>query len=221
MKTCIENYIGKRFGILTVAGMDESATHKNSNHWIFRCDCGKEISVAPSRVLSGHHKSCGCKKGKSSLKHGCNGDEFYPTWYSMMQRCYNPNHHKYESYGARGISVCDEWKDPKAFIVWARDTIGTKKTGYTVDRYDNNADYCPENCHWATPTEQARNRRSNRMVTLNGITKPFKAWCDDFGISDAVVRERIKLGWSYEDAFTIPISRGKKYKNICSSAPAE
>lgn len=209
MDYVISEYLGQKIWNVTVIGVDPEYVGKtyNANHWLFQCDCGNTFSASPSRVISGHKKSCGCRKLAGTKTHGCNGDEFYPTWYAMMQRCHNPSHHKYKDYGARGISVCEEWKSPKAFIEWARATIGSKKPGYTLDRYDNNSDYSPENCHWATPTEQARNRRSNRIVTLKGESKPFKVWCDEFGISDAAVRQRLKLGWAYEDAFMTPVSK--------------
>lgn len=219
----ISEYAGKKLWDLTIVGLDPEYIGKtyNSNHWLFQCVCGNIFSSAPSRVINGHKKSCGCRKKNSKKTHGCYNSGFYPTWYSMIQRCYNPNHHKYKSYGARGISVCEEWKDPLAFISWAKKTIGEKKPGYTIDRYDNNADYCPENCHWATAKEQARNRRSTRLITINGETRPFSEWCDIYGINDSVVRERLKLGWSTEDAFSIPLSPGKKYESICSAAPVE
>lgn len=222
MKLDISDYIDKKINNLTVVRKDTSNEHPNFNRWIFRCECGKEFSSVPSRVISGHIKSCGCKKGKASLTHGCNGDEFYPTWWGMMRRCYHKENHNYQRYGGRGITVCEEWHDPKAFIDWARKTVGHKSPGLTLERGDNSKGYSPENCHWATPKEQARNRRSNRVLTIDGTSKPFVEWCEEYGIDPSVVRERIKLGWSEEDALSIPIQeRYWKYTGERFTAPVK
>lgn len=205
MKNDVSKYVGKRFNALIVLGPDAENQHFNSNHWVFKCDCGKIFSDYPSRVLSGHKKSCGCKKGKTSFIHGCNGNPFYPTWFGMMRRCYNKDNHNYERYGARGITVCEEWHDPKKFISWAESSIGIKKKGYSLERKDNNLGYSPENCTWATAKNQARNRRSNRIETINGVSKTFYEWCEIHNISPAVVRERVKLGWCLEKALKTPV----------------
>ena len=213
MKLKCEDYIGKRFSNLVVVGLDNSRDHFNSNHWIFLCDCGKEFSDYPSRVLSGHKKSCGCQKGKSSLVHGCNGDEFYPTWWGMMRRCYNKESHNYERYGGRGIAVCEEWHDPKAFIQWARETIGHKEIGLTLDRADNNKGYSPENCKWSTAKSQANNKRNNTLYTINGQTKTITQWCEYYKINKDVVLVRIhQLGWPVEVALKTPLKKVSKQK---------
>lgn len=202
----IENYIGKKINSVTVVGLDFNYIGRvyNANHWIFRCECGNEFSCAPSRVLSGHKKSCGCKRYTGAITHGLNGDEFYHTWYSMMQRCYNPKHHNYHSYGARGIFVCEEWHDPQKFIEWARTTIGKKDRNLTVDRIDNNGPYSPENCRWATPKEQSRNRRNTRYGTMDGITKPLTEWCEEYNIYPETVMQRMESGMDFKSALTHP-----------------
>lgn len=222
MKKNIEEYIGKRFGNLVVLEKDESNIHPNSNHWLVRCDCGKEFSAYPSRILSGHIKSCGCMKGKAALTHGCNGDEFYPTWWAMMRRCYHKENHNYERYGGRGITVCYEWHDPRVFINWARETVGHKCSRLTLERLNNNEGYSPENCCWATSKEQARNRRSNRILEIDGIEKTLAEWCEEYKIDPSVVRERIKLGWSGTDALSIPVqNRNWRYEDYLKFAPVK
>lgn len=216
MNVDVSDYIGNRYGNLIVIGRDSLVSHKNANRWLFLCDCGTQFSAVPSRVLSGHTKSCGCLKATRTMTHGCNGDEFYPTWWGMMRRCYNKSAHNFQRYGGRGIDVCAEWHDPKVFIAWARKTAGHKQKGLTLDRKNNSLGYSPENCCWATYKQQARNRRSNRILSIGGVEKPFSEWCEHYGIDPAVVRERIKLGWSEEDAISIPVQskswryRGKK-----------
>lgn len=124
----------------------------------------------------------------------------------MMQRCYNPEHHNYFRYGERGIKVCKEWHDPKNFIEWARSTIGHKVNSLTVDRIDNDGDYCPENCKWSTIKEQCNNRRTNRYETINGETHTISEWCDIYKIKPYIVLSRYdSLGWSLEDALKTPV----------------
>lgn len=126
------------------------------------------------------------------------------VWRNMIQRCHNPNHRQYCSYGGRGITVCDEWRnDYSCFREWAL------KNGYaqglTIDRIDNNGGYSPQNCRWATYKEQNRNKRSNRNITLNGETKCLSEWAEFFGIGVPLATRRLNDGWAEEDAFTAPL----------------
>lgn len=214
----INDFKGKRFGALTVVGLDPDYIGKtyNANHWIFVCDCGNSISRAPSRVLNGHTKSCGCRKLKSAYVHGCANDAFYHTWWSMMQRCYNKEHHNYLNYGDRGISVCEEWHNVEVFVAWAHATNPSRKGGMSLERKDVNGIYCPENCTWVSYKDQANNRRSNVTYTINGETKTFTQWCDYYEISSEVVWQRInKLGWTITEAFaTPPRSKNKKIRLV-------
>jgi hypothetical protein len=222
MKFDIKDYIGARFGNVIVIGKDSGNSHKNSNHWVFRCDCGTIFSSLPSRIISGHSKSCGCKKSTGAWSHGCNGNEFYPTWWAMMRRCYNQGAHNYKRYGGRGIRVCQEWHNPKNFIDWAESTVVHKSKGLTLERKDNNKEYSPENCCWATPKQQARNRRSNRILSIDGVEKSLSEWCEYYKIDPSVVRERIKLGWPEKDALSIPVqSRHWRYPYKKDSASIE
>lgn len=132
---------------------------------------------------------------------------FYPTWYAMMKRCYSPSNHNYKRYGARGITVCEEWHNYKCFELWANSTYPAGEQKLTLDRIDNDKDYCPANCRWVTMKTQSNNRRSNTFYTLNGETKTFTEWCNYYQISDDVVWERInKLGWEIQKAFSTPLS---------------
>lgn len=144
------------------------------------------------------------------MTHGCNGDEFYHTWWSMMQRCYNKENHNYSRYGGRGITVCDEWHNPAVFIEWARSTVGHKVKGLSVDRIDNDKGYSPNNCRWATPKEQQHNTRSNRWETVDGETRTISDWCREYGISTQLVNERQKNGMSFEQALKKPVNHPQK-----------
>lgn len=128
-------------------------------------------------------------------------NEFFPTWNAMMQRCYDKNNHNYPRYGARGIYVCEDWKDFYNFEKWARSTIGHKTKKYTVDRIDNDGPYAPWNCKWSTPKEQVRHRRDTIMATVDGQKKPLAEWCEIYGLKYTTVKERIKRGWNIEECF--------------------
>lgn len=213
MKVDVSKHIGKKYGELTVVGQDTTNNHFNSNTWVFSCICGKTISLLPSRVLSGHTKSCGCRKGKTSMTHGLNGDEFYPTWWGMMRRCYNPNSHNYSRYGGRGISVCDSWHDPSVFILWAKSTVGKKTRELTLDRINNNLGYSPENCRWVSAKQQANNRRSNSLEELDGEVKTITEWCEIYSISSETVRARQKRGVPLKEALVEPV-KDTKFKSF-------
>lgn len=194
------NYVGKTY---------------NSNHWLLKCDCGKIISESPSRILSGHKKSCGCRKSKKLTSHGCHKDPFYHTWWSMMQRCYNPEHHNYNRYGGRGISVCEEWHAVKNFVAWAHQTCTAANHQKTLDRIDNNKDYEPINCRWATPKQQSNNRRNTKYCSIDGVTKPLSEWCSEYNMPLSVVGSRIRvMGWDIQKALTTPVNKSDERGQI-------
>jgi len=165
---------GERFGKLMAVKRVKRDSHYTW-HWEFHCDCGNDVVVPINSVLSGHTKSCGClrreKTGKNNgnFKHGQRKNDLYNRWNCMKQRCCNKNTDGYYLYGGRGIRVCDEWRnDFMAFYNWAM------SNGYredlTIDRIDDNGNYEPSNCRWATSKEQAKNKRNiySSFVVLNG-----------------------------------------------------
>lgn len=120
----------------------------------------------------------------------------------MMRRCYNSADHVYRHYGARGIKVCEQWHDYWQF----KEDMWPRPQGLTLERIDNDGDYCPENCKWATVLEQGNNRRTSRKITMNGETKTIPDWCRDYGVSKvSTVRQRLDRGWNLQDALTKPI----------------
>ena len=132
--------------------------------------------------------------------HRLSRSPMYPVWVCMKQRCSNPHNKSYKNYGARGISVCDEWINSyPAFYEWAIKS-GYKK-GLTIERIDNNKDYSPENCKWISKAAQSKNRRNVIVITYKGKTQCLADWARELGISRATIKSRLDQGRTVEEAF--------------------
>lgn len=209
MGKCLD-LTGQKFGKLTVIKQAEhyiSPKGKYKARWFCLCECGNEVIVHADSLKSGRTTSCGCvRKEKTSninKKHGLRNSRLYIVWNNMKERCYNPNHNHYKHYGARGITICDEWKnDFQSFYDWAMSN--DYKEDLTIDRIDVNGNYEPSNCRWITNKEQQRNRTNNKLITINGETKCLPEWCELLNLNYNTVRTRINnYHWSPERALEI------------------
>lgn len=165
--------------------------------WECDCDCGKKTIVRSSSLISGHTTSCGCYKKDCCVTHRETKTRLYRIGQGMKNRCYNTNIPKYAIYGARGITVCDEWKnDFLAFKDWAYNN------GYngalTIDRIDVNGNYEPANCRWATVKQQGNNTRTNIIIEFNGEKLTAQEWAERLGIQPKTLRKRYYDGMPIE-----------------------
>lgn len=191
--------VGKRFGLLVVQSY--SHTKKNEAYWICNCDCGNR-RVALGKVLKkGLIYSCSCVRAdpnKNLIKRHPQS-KTYKTWTQMKARCYNSKTDGYKNYGGRGISVCERWRQSfKDFLA----DMGLKPDGKSLDRIDNNGNYCKENCRWATKKEQQNNLRKSVFIEAFGKRQTMAQWADETGISVNKIRSRVRSGWAPNDILT-------------------
>jgi hypothetical protein len=181
-----------------------------------RCDCGTEKTIAKNALTTGKVVSCGCKRQECFNE--LNAKKRVPQYYvnllhiynGMKARCYDPKSIRYNRYGGRGISICDEWlNDINVFRKWAIDN--GYHPGLSIDRIDNDGNYCPENCRWVEPSEQLCNYSKNVYVEFNGKRQTLAQWSRELGMPTSTLHNRIRVhGWSVERALTEPRRPSRK-----------
>lgn len=188
---------GQRFGRLVVHSVTQERGHSGSVKWLAICDCGNSTVVIGISLREGNTQSCGCLQRERSsaalslvaTTHGMTESPEYRSWCGAKERCYNPKNHKYPRYGARGIKVCDRWRD--SFENFFADMGAKPSASHSIERKDNDGDYEPGNCIWALPQQQSRNTRRNRLVTLHGETRCLTEWIQVLGLNASTVNTRI------------------------------
>lgn len=175
--------------------------------WLVKCHCGNEFKAIGKYLRNNTIKSCGCLKSKRMIKygkerktHGDTNSRLFSIWTSMKKRCYYKNSTSYKNYGARGIEVCNEWKNNySAFKKWALDN------GYdenlTIDRINTDKNYTPNNCKWSTRKEQNRNKRNNKLINYNGKLLTQSEVCEITGLSKYEVSKRFQKSERGTDGF--------------------
>lgn len=178
-----------KFGKLTAI----KVAYKNKNGesvWECVCECGNVINVVCSNLKNGHSTSCGCYKKTCSITHNETKTRLHRIWASMKARCYNTNHPKYKHWGGRGVVVCTEWKDSyETFRDWA--LANGYRDDLQIDRIDNNGNYEPKNCRWATPKQQSNNKRNNCIITYKNETHTISEWSIIIGVKSATIQRRL------------------------------
>lgn len=208
---------GKSFGDWLVIKRDGSMKYGGAAY-LCRCKCGTERRISSGSLGAGGTLSCGCDNKKTfaerSVTHGMSKHPMYLAWCRIKDRCYNRRHTYYPRYGGRGIGLCERWMD---FTKFYSDNIQSWRAGLTIERIDNNGQYEPDNCRWATRAEQSRNRSNTVLMTLGDVTQPLSVWSEFVGIPQNTLRTRKRAGWSDEKALTTPhvVSSRTKRSRTC------
>lgn len=174
---------GMIFGFLTV----QERVHVKGSHnpmWLCLCECGATKPVAASSLRSGGTVSCGCKRHSLRIakisKHGMSRTPEYVTWTNMIRRCTNADDISYPDYGAKGVTVCDRWIT--SFEAFFSDMGKRPSSKHSIDRIQRTKGYSPDNCRWATTSEQSRNRSDNKFLTIGTTTKCYSDWCRELNL---------------------------------------
>lgn len=215
---------GRVFGRLTVVRLDRLVP--GHAYWFCLCKCGAVKSIIGQCLKDGRAKSCGClRKEITAIRHTTHGHtvnrgttKTYRCWYAMKDRCYNPNNTHYARYGGRGIAICDRWR--AAFQNFL-DDMGESPNGLSIERINNDGNYEPCNCRWATMLEQSLNKKPHareRRIEFSGVSLSVRQWAKRIGTSHNTILRRLKK-LSIAEALTRPIGKnGRRGQRLVVSA---
>lgn len=207
------NLVGEKYWNMTVlefVGMNE----KGRSLWLCKCDCGNTKVVVGTELKRGKVKSCGCMSRRIN---GLYKSRIYEIHHMMMCRCYTESTTRYEYYGGRGITVCDEWLGEHGFENFYDWSMSNGYTDdLTIDRIDNDKGYSPDNCRWVDRFIQMNNQRGNRIIEHNGRKQTLTMWAREYGLKPRIVSSRLKYGWNFEDALNIPVGEVGNYETYSS-----
>lgn len=203
---------GLKFGRLTATRCVGIHPEKRLIMWECICECGTLVTSAASYLVTGNTRSCGCLKmdilKARCLKHGSSRSCEYNIWNMMLQRCNNGKCKDFPAYGGRGIRVCDRWSKFENFLA---DMGRRPSTDHSIDRVENDGNYEPSNCKWATMKEQQTHKTTTRLITFNGVTQNLTWWANSTGININTIHRRIKTGWALKDALTVKSHGGNRF----------
>ncbi|HEV3223934.1 MAG TPA: hypothetical protein VGZ90_13690 [Puia sp.] len=201
---------GVRFGkLIAISRQSKKINNRSRTFWTCKCDCGKIKIIDLDHLQSGHTKSCGCESSKHRLKyinitHGDSKSKEFKAWRAIKSRCSNKKLKCYPHYGGRGIKVSDNWIN--SYSTFLSDMGRAPTANHSIERIDNNGDYDPSNCKWATKKEQANNTRSNTFITYKGEILTMGQWAEKMGLSKSTLSNRINYyKWPIEKALTYPL----------------
>lgn len=208
-----EDLTGQKFGRLTVVSY---AGFKVRHCWLCECNCGNKIVTRGNSLKTGNTESCGCI-GKEriiecSRTHGMAHTAEYHIWLGIKKRCYNRNSQYYKDYGDRGIIVCDKWLE--SFLNFYEDMGERPSKLHSIERINNNGNYCSENCKWAIATEQANNKRNNRYITYQNRKMTVPQWSRELNVNPTSMYAKVYKGLSDDNIIEFFLNKKDNNENL-------
>lgn len=208
----------ERLAVIEQAPQVLEPSGKFRTMWHCVCECGTKRIVGGNCLLRGQTKSCGCLHSETvsrrRFKHGMVRTPTFKSWSEMRNRCNNPNFKQFKDWGGRGITICPEWD---TFLRFFSD-MGERPSGTSLDRKDNSKGYSKENCQWSDKKTQNRNKRNNRVLTIDEESMCISAWSDRSGVMASTIIYRLNCGWETRSAV---FEKGSTWKSKPAIAPAE
>jgi len=197
----LRDLAGQRFGFLVALRLGEKQRKTNGAWWLCRCDCGCEKHLSGKDLVDGKIMSCGCQQRTLTFlagpgTHGMRGSRTYRIWQAMLTRCRNPNVSCAKDYSGRGISVCERWHEFENFLA----DMGEAPKKHSIDRINNDGNYEPGNCRWATRHQQASNTRANIFIEFQGLRLTRSEWERRLGLGRTTIRSRLRNGLTIAEA---------------------